>query len=56
MSVEYAEEQEKKAQELFEKQQAMKEGGNEDDPSDNEGNGGTDGNTAQTREQGGNTD
>ena len=56
LSVEYAEEQEKKAQELFEKQQAMKEGGNEDDPSDNEGNGGTDGNTAQTREQGGNTD
>jgi SPP1 family phage portal protein len=54
LSAEYAEEQEKKAQELMEKQNT--EGGNEDDPGNNEGNGGTDGNAAETREQSGNSD
>ena len=56
LSAEYAEEQEQKAQELFEQQQRMKQEGNDDDPGNNEGNGGADGKSAETREQGGNTD
>ena len=57
LSAEYAEEQEKKAQELFEKQQKMKaNGGNDDDPSNNPGNEGADRKSAETREPGGNSD
>lgn len=56
LSAEYAEEQEQKAQELFEQQQRMKQEGNDDDSSNNEGNGGADGKSAETREQSGNTD
>ena len=43
LSAEYAEEQEQKAQELFEQQQRMKQEGNDDDSGNNEGNGGADG-------------
>ncbi len=56
LSAEYAEEQEQKAQELFEQQQRMKQEGNDDDSNNNEGNGGADGKSAETREQSGNTD
>lgn len=56
LSAEYAEEQEQKAQELFEQQQRMKQEGNDDDFGNNEGNGGADGKSAETREQSGNTD
>lgn len=56
LSAEYAEEQEQKAQELFEQQQRMKQEGNNDDSGNNEGNGGADGKSAETREQSGNTD
>lgn len=56
LSAEYAEEQEQKAQELFEQQQRMKQEGNDDDSGNNEGNGGADGKSAKTREQSGNTD
>lgn len=57
LSAEYAEDQEKKAQELFEKQQAMKAKGENDDDSDNNpGNEGADRKSAETREPGGNTD
>lgn len=56
LSSEYAEEQEQKAQELFEQQQRMKQEGNDDDSGNNEGNGGADGKSAETREQSGNTD
>ena len=56
LSAEYAEEQEQKAQELFEQQQRMKQEGNDDDSANNEGNGGADGKSAETREQSGNTD
>ena len=56
LSAEYAEEQEQKAQELFEQQQRMKQEGNDDDSGNNEGNGGADGTSAETREQSGNTD
>lgn len=56
LSAEYAEEQEQKAQELFEQQQRMKQEGNDDDSGNNEGNGGADGKSAETREQGRNTD
>lgn len=56
LSAEYAEEQEQKAQELFEQQQRMKQEGNDDDSGNNEGNGGADGRSAETREQSGNTD
>lgn len=56
LSAEYAEEQEQKAQELFEQQQRMKQEGNDDDSGNNEGNGGADGMSAETREQSGNTD
>lgn len=56
LSAEYAEEQEQKAQELFEQQQRMKQEGNDDDSGNNEGNGGADGKSAETREQSGNTD
>lgn len=56
LSAEYAEEQEQKAQELFEEQQRMKQEGNDDDSGNNEGNGGADGKSAETREQSGNTD
>lgn len=55
LSAEYMEEQEKKAQELFEKQNQMK-GEDTDDPSNNERNGGADGNPAETREQSGTAD
>lgn len=55
LSAEYVEEQEKKAQELIEKQNQMKEeDGN--DPGNNEGNGGADGNPAETRKQSGTAD
>lgn len=56
LSAEYTEEQEQKAQELFEQQQRMKQEGNDDDSGNNEGNGGADGKSAETREQSGNTD
>lgn len=56
LSAEYAEEQEQKAQELFEQQQRMKQEGNDDDSGNNEGDGGADGKSAETREQSGNTD
>lgn len=56
LSAEYSEEQEQKAQELFEQQQRMKQEGNDDDSGNNEGNGGADGKSAETREQSGNTD
>lgn len=56
LSAEYAEEQEQKAQELFEQQQRMKQEGNDDDSGNNEGNGGADGKSAETWEQSGNTD
>ena len=56
LSAEYAEEQEQKAQELFEQQQRMKQEENDDDSGNNEGNGGADGKSAETREQSGNTD
>lgn len=56
LSAEYAEEQEQKAQELFEQQQRMKQEGNDDDSGNNEENGGADGKSAETREQSGNTD
>lgn len=56
LSAEYAEEQEQKAQELFEQQQRMKQEGNDDDSGNNEGNGGADGKSAETREQSGNID
>lgn len=56
LSTEYAEEQEQKAQELFEQQQRMKQEGNDDDSGNNEGNGGADGKSAETREQSRNTD
>lgn len=56
LSAEYAEEQEQKAQELFEQQQRMKQEGNDDDSGNNEGNGGADEKSAETREQSGNTD
>lgn len=56
LSAEYAEEQEQKAQELFEQQQRIKQEGNDDDSGNNEGNGGADGKFTETREQSGNTD
>lgn len=56
LSAEYAEEQEQKAQELFEQQQRMKQEGNDDDSGNNKGNGGADGKSAETREQSGNID
>lgn len=56
LSAEYAEEQEQKAQELFEQQQRIKQEGNDDDSGNNEGNGGADEKFAETREQSGNTD
>lgn len=55
LSAEYVEEQEKKAQELMDKQNQMK-GEDTDDPGNNKGNGGTDGNPAETREQSGTSD
>lgn len=55
LSAEYVEEQEKKAQELMEKQNQMK-GEDGNDPSDNKGDGGADGNPAETREQSGTAD
>jgi len=55
VSQEYVEEQEKKAQELFEKQNAMK-GENDDDSDNHTGDGGADGNPAQTRKQSGSAD
>jgi len=55
LSAEYAEEQERKAQELFEQQQEAKES-ETDDTSDNKTDGGADGNSAETRKQSGNSD
>lgn len=55
LSAEYVEEQEKKAQELIEKQNQMK-GEDGNDPGNNEGNGGADGNPAETRKQSGTAD
>lgn len=55
LSAEYVEEQEKKAQELIEKQNQMK-GEDDNDPGNNEGNGGADGNPAETRKQSGTAD
>lgn len=55
LSAEYVAEQEKKAQELMEKQNQMK-GEDTNDPGNNEGNGGTDGNPAETRKQSGTSD
>ena len=55
LSAEYVAEQEKKAQELMEKQNQMK-GEDTNDPGNNEGNGGADGNPAETREQSGTSD
>ena len=52
LSAEYVEEQERKAQELMKKQNQMK-GVVQDDPGNNKGNGGADGNSAETREQSG---
>lgn len=56
LSAEYAEEQEKKAQEMMQRQQEMKQEGNNDDSGNNEGNGAADGKPAETREQSGNSD
>nr|DAQ07856.1 MAG TPA: Portal [Caudoviricetes sp.] len=56
LSVEYVEEQEKKAQERMEKEMQMKNGGNGNDPGNNGQNEGTDGNPAQTREPSGSSD
>lgn len=55
LSAEYMEEQEKKAQELMEQQNQMK-GEDGNDPGNNEGHGGADGNAAETREQSGTAD
>lgn len=55
LSAEYVEEQEKKAQELIKKQNQMK-GEDGNDPGNNEGNGGADGNPAETRKQSGTAD
>ena len=55
MSAEYVKEQEQKAQELMEKQNQMK-GEDTNDPGNNKGNGGADGNPAETREQSGTSD
>lgn len=55
LSAEYVEEQEKKAQELLEKQNQMK-GEDGNDPGNYEGNGGADGKPAETREQSGTAD
>ena len=55
LSAEYAEEQEKKQQEMIEQQMKMK-GANGNDPGDNEGNEGADRNATQTRKQSGNSD
>lgn len=54
LSVEYVEEQEKKAQEQA--QELMQKGEEGNDPGNNEGNGGTDRNTSETREQSGTSD
>lgn len=56
VSAEYAEEQEKKAQELFEKQNAMKKGESEDGSKDNPRDGNPDGNPAETRKPSGSSD
>ena len=55
LSAEYVEEQEKKAQELLEKQNQMK-GEDGNDPGNYEGNGGADGKSAETGKQGGTAD
>lgn len=55
LSAEYAEEQEKKQQEMIEQQMRMK-GADGNDPGDNEGNEGADRNATQTRKQSGNSD
>lgn len=56
LSAEYTEEQEKKAQELLEKQAQMKKGEGNDDPGNNNGDEGANRNPAETREQSGNSD
>lgn len=55
LSAEYAEEQEKKAQELLEKQNTEKED-ETDDSNTNKGNGTAGGNAAQARQQSGSAD
>ena len=55
VSQEYVEEQERKAQELLEKQNAMK-GENDDDSGNHEGNEGADRNPVEARKQSGNSD
>lgn len=55
LSAEYTEEQEKKAQEMMNKQNLEK-GEDTNDPSNNEGNGGTDGNPVEARKQSGTSD
>lgn len=55
LSAEYTEEQEKKAQEMMNKQNLEK-GEDTNDPGNNEGNGGTDGNPVEARKQSGTSD
>lgn len=55
VSAEYMEEQEKKAQEMMNKQNLEK-GEDTNDPGNNEGNGGTDGNPVEARKQSGTSD
>lgn len=55
LSAEYTEEQEKKAQEMMNKQNLEK-GEDTNDPGNNEGNGGTDGNSVEARKQSGTSD
>ena len=55
LSAEYTKEQEKKAQELMNKQNLEK-GEDTNDPGNNEGNGGTDGNSVEARKQSGTSD
>lgn len=56
LSVEYMEEQERKAQELMEQQIKLKNGGNGNDPDNNRPNAGTDENPAETRKPSGSAD
>jgi SPP1 family phage portal protein len=56
LSAEYTEEQEKKAQEMLNQQTQAQKGEGNNDPGNNTGNGGADGNPAKTREQSGNSD
>lgn len=57
LSAEYAEEQERKAQEQLEQQMKLKQqGGNDNDPDNHKGNGSAGGNNPQARKPGGNPD